>query len=197
LEITDLIIDELCTGSREQYLQALIPCCTAARAFVDPCQKHIFRSVTLSSPAQNKPWSRREVVERIEKLFIKTLHFVDIINRRPHLRSNVQDLTYAVDSELYEHELDLLPEVGEAICQLTKLTSLTLCAHGPRPVPFAPREELITCSLSMLKHLPIKSFTLGSVKDFHLNLLTVPTVLEELTLANSTLDWESAMRQRR
>ncbi|KAJ3509351.1 hypothetical protein NMY22_g16328 [Coprinellus aureogranulatus] len=92
-ELTDLIIDGLGAGPRlgEECLLALIACSTVHSSFVRPCQKYIFRGVTLLSPP-----SECTPDHYMYSQYQRTILFTETVTRQPHLCAYVKDVTYWV-----------------------------------------------------------------------------------------------------
>lgn len=128
-EITDLILDELALDLSTERLPTLLACATSHSSFVETCQKHIFREVTLLSPPAAPE-------ERATGVFVKTLSFCATICTCPRLASYVQHLTYHLDSrdtrlEFIDHHLKS-KTVLDAMGRLPNLVGLVVKSDSPR-----------------------------------------------------------------
>ncbi|TEB21632.1 hypothetical protein FA13DRAFT_1741694 [Coprinellus micaceus] len=174
LEITELVLDELGAGPREECLSALVACCTARKGFVQRCQQHIFRSVTLHSCANDRitmPGFRD-----LEELLDCSLQFARTIAHKPHLRSYVRELTFVFASPPF-YGNDIHPEAVKPLLRLPNLASLSLC-RPPDQANQRVGQRLMQCIASMFRQIPINSFTL---------VRSLPNSLKHLLLRRSAL----------
>ncbi|KAJ3528491.1 hypothetical protein NMY22_g9387 [Coprinellus aureogranulatus] len=194
LELTDLIVDELGQGPRSECLQALIACSTASRAFVQACQKHIFWSVTLLAPIDDRGFGGH-VSRNARDLARRTHQFVQAVAHSPRLRSLVRDVIYQV-SGAYRygsppHDIEPEPEVAGVLERLQGATSFTLSLHqnsedDARGSTFVSR-SFAHRILMILDHIQIKLFNLEGIHGFPLDVLTSPTSLEHISFLRSSL----------
>ena len=195
LEITDLVLDELGAGPPNECLANLLACCTATKAFVKQCQKHIFHSVTLFSAHIESHQVSEEAEEARRQVQRRSLLFARTIARRPHLRPYVREVTFVLISAIMN---DIPPEVAEVFHQLPCVVSLEFhCTiNSPELPPTRITDTLAQHIASAASSLPLKTFISNGIENLRLHLEDLPSSIEELYLARTSLDvtWFAARR---
>lgn len=186
-DIIDLILDDLARGARVECLPSLLSCSTVHSSFVHTCQKHIFRSVTLTCPPD--PYTPFE--PRYE-LYESSMLFVDAVTHSPHLGTHLHDLTLKLSDavEVDGHNKNL---VLAAISQLPAVESIVVegCIYTEtwrRARCFVLDQKTTMATLALMQRSHLRSLSLCMISSWPRALISAAHSLESLSLVQSSLE---------
>ncbi|KAJ7495626.1 hypothetical protein FB451DRAFT_367882 [Mycena latifolia] len=147
-ELIDAIVDEIEGESYEGNLN-LRSCCLAARPFVAPCQRRLFRSMKFSSRPSVRPYS-----DFPQRAFL-------VLTSSPHLRSYVRWLA------IHGRSRDAMVAFASLIRLLTNIQHLDLAF-----INWASADEgFISSLVTAIRRPTLRCLTLKLVHNFPANLL--------------------------